>query len=292
MQPISNSELILNPDGSIYHLNLCPEDIAPIILTVGDPGRVARISRHFDELLVKKEKREFCCHTGRIGRKRITAISTGIGPDNIDIALNELDALVNIDFASRQPKAAHTALTFVRVGTSGALRPDIPVDSFVASAFGVGLDNLMRFYDYTPTMPEAELTDELSRFMDFTKQLPFYACQGSHSLLDALGEGMQHGITLTSPGFYGPQGRKLRLTPRFDQRAFSQLAAFTFKSYPITNFEMETSAIYGLSRLLGHRALSTNAIIANRADGTFSQHPKDTIDRLIVKVLEGVSELD
>lgn len=292
MHPISSSELILNPDGSIYHLNLHPEDIATTVITVGDPGRVARVSQHFDKILVKKVKREFCCHTGRVGQKMVSVISTGIGPDNIDIALNELDALVNIDFERREPKAERTTLTIIRVGTSGALRPDIPVDSFVASAYGIGLDNLMHFYDYQPSLPEAELTDELNEFMRFTKRLPFYACQCSHPLLDHIGKGMVQGITLTSPGFYGPQGRQLRLPPRFDQKAYGQIAAFAFKDYPITNFEMETSAIYGLARLLGHRALSTNAIIANRPAGTFSQSPKQTIDRLIIKVLERISELD
>jgi uridine phosphorylase len=292
MQPISNSELILNPDGSIYHLNLRPEDIAPIIITVGDPGRVARVSQHFDKIEVKKEKREFCCHTGRVGQKRISVISTGIGPDNIDIAINELDALVNIDFEQRQPKSTHTVLTFIRIGTSGALREDVPVDSFVASAYGLGLDNLLYFYGYKNNMPEAELTDALSAYMQYTKRLPFYACQGSQQLLSQIGEGMVHGITLTSPGFYGPQGRQLRLLPRFDKAAFRQLAEFEFKGTPITNFEMETSAIYGLARLLGHRALSTNAIIANRASGTFSQAPKRIVDQLIVKVLERVSLMD
>lgn len=283
---ISKAELILNPDGSIYHLNLRPEDIAHTIITVGDPGRVEQVSRHFDEVRVKKEKREFRCHTGRIGNTALSVLSTGIGPDNIDIALNELDALVNIDFEARQPKEHHTQLTFVRIGTSGALRKDIPVDSFVASAFAVGLDNLLSFYDFKPNLAEAELTDALRDFMAYSTHLPFYACQGDAGLLQSVGQGMHSGITLTSPGFYAPQGRQLRLKPRFAEADFQQLSHFAYRAYPISNFEMETSAIYGLSQLLGHRALSTNAIIANRAAGQFSQSPRATVERLIVTVLQ------
>lgn len=282
---ISPSELILNPDGSIYHLNLRQEDIATTIITVGDPSRVEQVSQHFDTIRSRKEKREFRCHTGRIGQRELSVLSTGIGPDNIDIAINELDALFNIDLEQRQAKPEHTQLDFIRIGTSGAVNPAIPIDSFVASAYGLGLDNLMDFYHYRPTLQEAELTDELKLFMQHTSKLPFYACQGSPELLNTIGREMQQGITLTSPGFYGPQGRQLRLQPRFGQKAFFRLAAFEYKGCPISNFEMETSAIYGLCRLLGHRALSANAIIANRSAGQFSQAPKATVQRLIQQVL-------
>ena len=289
MPRIAESELVLNPDGSVYHLNLRPEDIASNIITVGDPGRVPMVSRYFDEVEVKKEKREFVTHTGRIGQKRLTVISTGIGPDNIDIAINELDALANIDFENRVPKPKLTSFNIVRIGTSGSLRPEIPVDSFVAGAYGLGLDNLINFYEYQPNLGEAELEDELKAFMEHSGRIPFYACEGSPVLLKALGQDKFQGITITSPGFYAPQGRELRAKARFDVRFFDSLARFRFRDYPITNFEMETSAIYGLSRLLGHRALSTNVIIANRPNGTFSKNPYQAVDRLIQNMLEQIS---
>ena len=289
MARIAESELVLNPDGSIYHLNLLPEDIAGNIITVGDPARVAMVSKYFDEVEVRKEKREFVTHTGRIGKKRLTVISTGIGPDNIDIAINELDALANIDFGSRKPKEALTSFNIVRIGTSGSLRADVPVDSFVAGAYGLGLDNLIRFYHYKPNLGEAALEDELKAFMEYAGKIPFYACEASPVLLEALARDKFQGITLTSPGFYAPQGRVLRASARFDARFFQSLAEFTFQGYPITNFEMETSAIYGLSRLLGHNALSTNAIIANRPAGAFSKDPYKAVEALIQDVLSLIS---
>lgn len=286
MQRISNAELILNADGSIYHLNLRPEDIAPTILTVGNPDRVARVSRYFDEVRVKKEKREFVCHTGRIGQTELSVLSTGIGPDNIDIVINELDALVNIDFDTRAPKARHTALNIIRIGTSGSLRADLPVDSFVASAYGIGLDNMLSFYQYQQNLAEAELEDELRAFLKEKMDLPFYVCAGSKALLETVGQGMHRGITLTAAGFYGPQGRQLRLQPRFNTERMEQLGHFYFGQTPITNFEMETAAIYGLSRMLGHRALSTNVILANRPAGQFSPDPQKSVEQLIEYVLE------
>ena len=289
MQPISNAELIINADGSIYHLNLRPEEIAKTIITVGDPGRVSRVSKYFDEIRVKKEKREFVCHTGRIGQQELSVLSTGIGPDNIDIVLNELDALVNIDFESRKPKAAHTSLNIIRVGTSGALRQDLPVDNFVASAFGIGLDNLLSFYQYQPNLPEAELEDELKAFLKEKMDLPFYVCAGSKALLERVGRDMTAGITLTAAGFYGPQGRQLRLKPRFNTARMEQLGHFYYGKTPITNFEMETASIYGLCRMLGHQALSTNVILANRPAGQFSEDPGKSVERLIQHVLERIS---
>ena len=213
-------------------------------------------------------------------------LSTGIGPDNIDIALNELDALVNIDFDTREPKAEHTALNIIRIGTSGALRSDLPVDSFVASAYGIGLDNMLSFYQYQPNMPEAELEDELNAFLEDKMALPFYVCAGSKALLEQMGPGMHKGITLTAAGFYGPQGRQLRLQPRFNTERMEQLGYFYFGEIPITNFEMETAAIYGLSRMLGHRALSTSVILANRPAGQFSPDPKQSVEQLIKFVLD------
>lgn len=294
MRQIPDSELILDSKGRIYHLHLRPEEIANTILTVGDPGRVARISRHFDRIDYQKDKREFVTHTGWYKGKHITVLSTGIGPDNIDIAINELDALVNIDLETRQIKEKHTALNIIRVGTSGCLQPDIPVDSLLISGYGIGLDNLMSFYDYQPNLSEATLFDEWRQFQDYTQGLPVetYVVQANHQLFDALKKNMQTGITFTAPGFYGPQGRTLRASSRITPEILQHLQHFSYQGFRITNFEMETSAIYGLSRMLGHRAVSCNAIIANRPAGTFSKNPGDTIDRLILEVLERVVELD
>jgi len=294
MRKIPQSELILDAEGRIYHLNLRPEDIAHTILTVGDPARVGRISQYFDQIDYEAEKREFVTHTGWYKGKRITVISTGIGPDNIDIAINELDALVNIDFKTRQVKEKHTVLNFIRVGTSGCLQPGIPVDSMLISAYGIGLDNLMTFYEYHPTLSEATLYDEWSRFQDYSGRLPVetYVVQANHQLFEALKQNMRRGITFTSPGFYGPQGRTLRATPRLKDETLQRIQHFSYQDLKITNFEMETSAIYGLSRLLGHHAVSCNAIIANRINGTFSKTPTQTVDRLILEVLERVIELD
>ncbi len=289
MARIAESELVINPDGSIYHLNLLPEDIATNIITVGDPSRVPMVSRYFDEVEVKKEKREFVSHTGRVGKKRLTVISTGIGPDNIDIAINELDALANIDLETREPKAELTSFNIVRIGTSGSLHPDVPVDAFVAGAYGLGLDNLINYYDYRPNLGEASLEDELNAFMEHAGKASFYVCEGSPVLLEALGEGKFKGITITSPGFYAPQGRELRARARYGVEYFKSLAKFKFRDYSIMNFEMETSAIYGLSRMLGHRALSTNAIIANRPNGAFSNDPYKAVDRLIQNILGLIS---
>lgn len=288
MQRISNAELILNADGSIYHLNLRPEDIAPTVITVGNPDRVARVSKYFDEVRLRKEKREFVCHTGRIGQTELSVLSTGIGPDNIDIVINELDALVNIDFETRAPKAEHTALNIIRIGTSGSLRADLPVDSFVASAYGIGLDNMLSFYQYQQNLAEAELEDELRAFLKEKMDLPFYVCAGSKALSEKVGQSMHHGITLTAAGFYGPQGRQLRLQPRFNTERMEQLGHFYFGKTPITNFEMETAAIYGLCRMLGHQALSTNVILANRPAGKFSPNPQQSVKKLIEFVLNNL----
>ena len=289
MARIAESELVINPDGSVYHLNLRPEEIATNIITVGDPDRVSMVSKYFDEVEVRKAKREFVSHTGRIGQKRLTVLSTGIGPDNIDIAINEIDALANIDFESRKAKEQLISMNFVRIGTSGSLHPEVPVDSFVAGAYGLGLDNLISFYDYKPNLGEAALEDELKEFMEYAGKVPFYACEGSPALLSELGQDKFQGITITSPGFYAPQGRELRARARYGVGYFKSLAQFKFRDYSIMNFEMETSAIYGLSRLLGHRALSTNAIIANRPNGAFSKDPYKAVDKLIQNVLSLIS---
>lgn len=285
---LGNSELILNPDGSIYHLNLHPGDIAHTIITVGDQNRVHEVSKYFDSIEVKKSKREFVTHTGYCSGKRITVISTGIGTDNIDIVFNELDALVNIDFTSRQIKSEKKQLNFIRVGTSGSLQADIPVDSFLMSAAGIGFDNLMHFYDSTDirnTELEAHLTNYLS--WDDYHIHPYVV-----DFDEKLGEVMRSnrirlGITGTNSGFYGPQGRVLRLQPAIPD--FNEkLAGFTYKNLKITNLEMETAAMYGIAKLHGHRAISLNAIIANRATSEFSKDGKKTIDELIQYTLERI----
>jgi len=272
MQPIAASELIIGPDKRIYHLNLRPEDIADTIITVGDPGRVARVSRHFDSIDLKVTKREFVTHTGWLGKRRISVVSTGIGPDNIDIVLNELDALVNIDFDTRKIKEDQRSLVLIRIGTTGSLQPDLPIDTHLYSAYALGLDNLLHFYEYQNSGMETRL---------FT-QLIFAADQ---ELADQLGGDMQRGITLTCPGFYGPQGRTLRGVSRLGRSGLEKLQRFEAEGLRITNLEMETAAIYGLARVLGHRAISFNAVLANRLQAAFSQQAKESVDRLIERVL-------
>lgn len=289
--PIKDSELILNPDGSIYHLNLLPEDIADTIIFVGDQDRVEKISKHFDTIEVKKQKREFNTHTGTYKGKRLSVISTGIGPDNIDIVVNELDALVNIDFKTRQVKPDLKQLNIVRVGTSGSLQSDIPVDSFVMSTHGLDFSGMLHFYDITNIVnPEIENAFIKHTQWSSNKSRPVVvSC--SESLLKTFESVIDHrGITATAGGFYGPQGRILRMALQ-DNDLNHKIDSFQFNQYRITNLEMETAAIYGLSKLLGHHALSLNAIIANRANGTFSKDPKGAVERLIVEALNIIKEL-
>ncbi len=290
MQQIPDSELIINPDGSIYHLNLRPEQIASTIITVGDPGRVEKVSRYFDSIEEKTSKREFVTHTGRLGHHRISVLSTGIGPDNIDIVLNELDALANIDFKTRAVKDRLTSLKIIRLGTSGGLLPDVPVDSILLSSFGIGLDNLLHFYDRELSQEESELMQVLRESYIPLPTQP-YAAEGSSYLLSALGHGLHHGITLTSPGFYAPQGRSLRLEALMSSKTLDKLAQIEFKKHHITNFEMETAAIYGLANLLGHEPLSCNVLLANRANKTFSKDPKKSVTKLIETMLERIEKM-
>jgi uridine phosphorylase len=286
---LHDSELILKPDGSIYHLNLLPEDIAPIIITVGDLTRVERVSKHFDRIELKKIYREFSTHTGYIGNKRLTVISTGIGPDNIDIVINELDALVNIDLKKRIPKEKHTPLIFVRIGTSGSLQDDIPLDSFLKSTYAIGLDNLLSFYTEFDHADEYML-EELKNLPGFIKTNP-YLTAGDEELLSRIGQNYYQGITVTCPGFYGPQGRQLRLKSYLHGK-MDAWSFWEYNGHRITNFEMETAAIYGLASLAGHRAISLNAIIANRKKGTFSSDYLACMDRLIVNALEDIVKLE
>jgi len=284
--PIKESELILNPDGSVYHLNLKPENISNTIIFVGDQDRVEKITKYFDSIEFTTQKREFKTQTGIYKGKRLTVISTGIGPDNIDIVMNELDALVNIDLQTRQPKKNLTSLNIVRVGTSGSLQHDIPVDSFVLSSHGLDLTGLLHFYQIDPyTNPKIE-----SAFINHTnwhsnKSRPLFIANSSTLQNHFSSEKTTTGITATAVGFYGPQGRVLRL-PVQDADLNTKMDSFDFENNRISNLEMETSAIYGLSKLLGHHALSLNAIIANRANGTFSEDPKKVVENLIIYTLD------
>lgn len=283
---IKSSELILNPDGSVYHLNLKPEHIAHDIIFVGDQNRVEKITHFFDSIEFSTQKREFKTQTGIYKGRRMSVISTGIGPDNIDIVINELDALVNIDFETRQPKEELTSLNIIRVGTSGSLQNDIPVDSIVMSKYGLGLDNMLRSYLIDEvTHPEIEEAFIKQTDWDFKKGRPYViSCSEK---LEKLIESDQifKGLTATAGGFYGPQGRVLRL-PIQDTELNHKMDTFLFEGNRITNLEMETAAIYGLSALLGHQALSLNAIIANRANGTFSEDPYKAVDSLITYTLD------
>ncbi|SDQ74216.1 nucleoside phosphorylase [Flagellimonas zhangzhouensis] len=289
MSSLGDSELILNPDGSVYHLHLLPEDIAPIIITVGDPKRVHEVSKYFDTIEVEKSKREFVTHTGFYSGKRITVISTGIGTDNIDIVFNELDALANIDFKTRKVKSNKTQLNFIRVGTSGAIQPDIPVDSFLLGSSGIGLDNLMHFYNYGQVKSQ-ELEQALRKHLQWeTHNLYPYVIDCDTELKTIFTNNrIRFGITATNTGFYGPQGRSLRLIPKVDD-FHDKLASFQHKNERVTNLEMETAAMYGLAKLLGHRAISLNAILANRATGEFSKEGDKTIDALIQFTLESIA---
>lgn len=288
---IGNSELIITPAGCIYHLDVHPDEIADTVITVGDPGRVPEVSKYFDRIEHRKAHREFVTHTGYIGGKRLSVVSSGIGPDNIDITLNELDALVNIDFATRTPKEVTRSLNIIRLGTSGSLQEDLPVDSLVASTFGIGLDNLLHYYRFENNADE---TYVLHDFQNHTllsgNPIQPYIAEGSVRLLNHFSEGYTHGITVTCPGFYAPQGRRLRLPLAFPGLV-DTLSTFRSGMHRITNFEMETSAIYGLGKLLGHHCLSINTIVANRQAKTFSKDAPSAIDHMIRKSLEIISHL-
>ncbi|HSP11894.1 MAG TPA: nucleoside phosphorylase [Salegentibacter sp.] len=287
---IKASELILNENGSIYHLNLLPEHLAETIITVGDPNRVERVSRHFEKIEHKIEKREFHTHTGYYKGKRFSVVSTGIGPDNIDIVFNELDALVNIDFKTRSPKEKLTKLNIVRIGTSGSIQSEIPVDSFLISENSIGFDGVLHFYK----SENIQNLDYAQAFMEhlnwFDRKASPYVVSADQELVEKLSSpGVFKGTTATNIGFYGPQGRVLRLALQ-DDSMNDKIASFFYKNSKITNMEMETAAMYGLAKLLGHRSLSMNAIIANRANGTFSKDPKKVVDELIVYTLDKLVE--
>ena len=290
--PIGESELILNKDGSVFHLHLKPGELATDIILVGDPGRVEMISKYLNNLEIKKQNREFITVTGYKGSKRLSVVSTGIGTDNIDIVLNEIDALFNIDFNTRTIHHSLTKLRFLRIGTSGTLQPDIPVDSPVITKISGGFDNSLGFYEAIPNVNNTEIQEAFIRFMNWeeTRLMPyFFEC--SDDLFQVFHKsGFHEGITISAPGFYGPQARALRLPLTFPDMN-EKLARFRFKNIAVINYEMESSAIYGLSKLLGHEALTICNVIANRKNRTYSRDYKKSMETLVQHVLEKITEM-
>ena len=282
---IPETDLVLNPDGSVYHLSLLPKNISETVIAVGDPSRVYTVSQHFDEVEFEMNKREFITHVGKYKGKRITVISTGIGTDNVEIVLTELDALVNIDLKTREPKPRKKKLKIIRIGTSGALQEDISVGSHLVSDYAVGLDNLMSFYDLPMDDFEIGLAHDIQKKTGLTC-MP-YVVRGSETLRDQIGFDMVKGNTVTCPGFYAPQGRVFRLPIRYPT-LLDDLNYYSKGEFWLTNFEMETSAYYALGRMMGHEVLSANAIIANRIKGKFSKDPHKIVEGLVKKVLDRV----
>ncbi len=291
MQRIAESELIINHRKAIYHLDVKPDEIAQTILTVGDPDRVKEVSKHFDNIEFKMQHREFNTHTGYLGKKRISVVSTGIGTDNIDIVLNELDALVNIDFNTRTIKEHLTQLNIIRIGTSGSLQKDVPLDSFVASTHGIGIDNLINFYLSVNNEEEKQLLHAFVTQTQLHNRFSYpYVNGAAISLIKHFTTGFQHGITVSCPGFYGPQGRVLRLGVTNPQM-IERLTEFEFGHHRILNFEMETSGIYGLGKALHHQCLSLSTVVSNRVHKNFSTNANATMEELIMKTLHIISNL-
>ena len=280
-QPIPASELIINSDGSIYHLHLKPEHLASTVFTVGDPDRVALVSQYFDQIDFKTQKREFVTHTGWKNGKHVTVMSTGMGTDNIEILMTELDALVNVDLETRLIKPEKTTLQIIRMGTSGSMQADLPVGTMLASEIGIGMDTLMTYY------PDLDEDQSIAKAIQTELKLPFmpYQAHASTLLLQKLDDKIVKGVTLTCPGFYAPQGREVRLKPRFDQM-IERLTGLQVEGRRLTNFEMETAGYYALGKLLGHEMLSLNAIVANRPLKKFDADAEKTVDNLIQKALD------
>ena len=285
---IKKSELILNPDGSVYHLNLKPENIAKNIIFVGDLNRVDKVTKHFESIEFTTQKREFKTVSGYYKNKRLTVISTGIGPDNIDIVLNELDALVNIDLDTRAIKKELTQLNIIRIGTSGSLQKDIPIDSFLLSSYAIDLSGMLLSYQ-VDEISHPKIEEAFIKHTNWNEKnsYPIVVTNSIHLGKKLSSKNIYQGITATAGGFYGPQGRVLRLAIQ-DPELNHKIDSFNFEGNRITNLEMETSAIYGLSKLLGHHAVSMNAIIANRANGTFSENPYKVVDNLILYTLDKI----
>lgn len=291
MGKIAESELIINNRGAVYHLNIRPDELAPIVLTVGDPDRVKEVSKYFDTIEFRCQHREFITHTGTLGNKRLSVVSTGIGPDNIDIVLNELDALVNIDFATRTIKPDLAHLTIIRLGTAGSLQQDIAVDSIVASTHGLGIDNLLNYYMHHNNEEEMQIIQQFVAHTQISSNFsrPYISTAGA-AILKHFVNGFYHGITVTCPGFYGPQGRVLRLGLT-NPDLIDRLTEFRFGQHRIINFEMETSAIYGLGKLLGHQCLSLSAIVANRINKQFSKDGNAAVENMIKQSLDIISSI-
>ena len=285
MDRISETDLILNADGSVYHLNLLPGDIASTIITVGDPERVSAISKYFDRVEIRKSKREFISHTGYLGSKRITVLSTGIGTGNIDIVLNELDALVNIDLDTRRVKEELQKLTIIRIGTSGAIQADIPVDCLRVSSAAVGFDTMMNYYEHSNSLNGQQFIEDLLATLPKNYPLHPYFSEADDDLLRRMGKSLPQGITLTAPGFYAPQGRQIRAKNNFPE-LLPVLQNFSSHDQRMTNIEMETAGIYGMASALGHRAISFNIILANRVTQNFSAQPQQSVDLNIKLILE------
>ena len=289
---MQDSELILNPDGSIYHLNLLPHDISDILINVGDPDRVNAVSKFFNSIEIRKQKREFVTHTGHYNGRRMTVISTGIGTDNIDIVYNELDALVNVDLKNRKIKEELIPLKLIRIGTSGALQADVPVDSFVCSTHGLGLDGLLNFYDLKNDAGEAEILKAFQQhYPHYNIYAQSYLAKGSKMLFDKIAADMVTGITASCCGFYAPQGRIIR-AQLAREGMVDLLSNFEYKQQRITNFEMETSAMFGLAKILGHHCASVNLIVANRITKTFSKDYHTSLDVMIETVLHRLATIE
>lgn len=289
MQTFADSEFILNADGTIYHLHLRPDEIADTIFTVGDPGRVGQVSKYFDRMEVQRAHREFVTHTGWLGNQRLTVLSTGIGTDNVDIVLNELDALANINFKTRTLNPEPKTLNIIRIGTSGSISTDIPIGSFLASRYAIGLDNLLHFYEYKNTLAELSLCQQFKNLLPSELSISPPAFTADALLFQKIPLDFQ-GITLTAPGFYAPQGRQLRAVSKFNLELLKSFAFFEYEGLHLTNLEMETAGMYGLCATLGHRALSCNVILANRLTGEFHANPVEAVEGLIQRVLERLSE--
>lgn len=286
---IDESELVLNERGAIYHLDLLPHEIAETIITVGDPNRVTEVSKHFDSIQYRASHREFVTHTGMLNNKRLTVMSTGMGAGCIDIFMNELDALVNIDFATRQPKSVLSSLQIIRLGTSGSVSEEVEIDSILISETAIGMDGLLDFYAHQNSIQETVYLEAFSSYIKpkFSEVRPYIA-SAAVELLKKFEARYSKGTTLTAIGFYGPQGRRLRLQPEFSD-FIETIHQFRHKHFRITNLEMETASIYGLGKLLGHQCLSVNAILANRINHTFSTNPKKIITKMIEESLEIIS---
>lgn len=286
-QPIPASQLILNNEGAVYHLNLHPDQLADDVILVGDPGRVDMVAAYFDKIEVQRQNRELITRTGYFHGKRITVLSTGMGTDNIDIVLNELDTLANIDLKTRMPKEQHHTLNLIRIGTSGALQPEIGVeDTYIATRYAIGLDGLLYFYEKNTEVNEIAMRDAFIEQMNYPSDLPKpYVVEGSQELFDRLSEGYIQGVTTTAPGFYGPQGRTLRMHLSYPELN-RKMESFNYQGWRVCNFEMESSALYGLGKMMGHNCMTVCAVIANRVIEKFAIDYHPYIQKLIVNTLE------